>query len=94
LYRKATKVFEEKIGHFSKVIDVIPKKIIVKNLKNIWGSITKNKTINLNLNLMKAPEHVIDYIIIHELSHFKIKGHSHKFYLIYVIKVNAYKTEL
>lgn len=31
-------------------------------------------------NLMKAPEKVIDYIIIHELSHFKIKGHSHKFW--------------
>jgi len=44
------------------------------------GSLTKNETINLNLNLMKAPEHVIDYIIIHELSHFKIKGHSHKFW--------------
>ena len=29
---------------------------------------------------MKAPKDVIDYIIIHELCHFKIKGHSHKFW--------------
>jgi len=33
---KQKKVFEEKIGHFSKVKDVIPKKIVVKNLKNRW----------------------------------------------------------
>ena len=50
------------------------------NLKNRWGSLAKNKTINLNQNLLKAPEEVIDYIIIHELCHFKIKGHSHKFW--------------
>jgi len=80
LYRQTKKVFEEKIGHFSKVLNVNPKKVRIKNLKNRWGSLTKNKIINLNLNLMKAPEHVIDYIIIHELCHFKIKGHSHKFW--------------
>ena len=34
--------------------------------------------INLNYNLIKAPENVIDYIIIHELCHFKIKRHSHR----------------
>ena len=45
-----------------------------------FRSLAKNKTINLNQNLLKAPEEVIDYIIIHELCHLKIKGHSHKFW--------------
>jgi predicted metal-dependent hydrolase len=52
----------------------------MKDLRNIWGSVTKNKTINLNVNLLKAPEDIIDYIIIHELCHLKIKGHSHLFW--------------
>jgi predicted metal-dependent hydrolase len=65
---------------FSKILKVNPKKINIKNLKNRWGSITKERQINLNLNLIKAPEDVIDYIIIHELCHFKVKGHSHKFW--------------
>ena len=73
-------MFKDKVIKFSKTIRVNPKKIIVKNLKNRWGSLTKNQTINLNLNLIKSPEDVIDYMIIHELCHFKIKGHSHKFW--------------
>ena len=80
LYDKARNIFDEKIKHFSSVVGVTPKKLVLKKLKNRWGSLAKNKTMNLNLNLIKAPEDVIDYIIIHELCHFKIKGHSHKFW--------------
>ena len=29
---------------------------------------------------MKASEDIIDYIVIHELCHFKIKGHSYQFW--------------
>jgi predicted metal-dependent hydrolase len=57
-----------------------PSEVIIKNLKNRWGSATKDNVINLNVNLLKAPESVIDYIILHELCHLKIKEHSHKFW--------------
>jgi predicted metal-dependent hydrolase len=36
-------------------------------MKNRWGSLTKKGVINLNLNLVKAPEDIIDYIVLHEL---------------------------
>ena len=49
-------------------------------MKNRWGSLTKNKKIVLNINLLKTPEEIIDYIIIHELCHLKIQGHSHNFW--------------
>jgi predicted metal-dependent hydrolase len=41
---------------------------------------TKKGSINLNVNLLKAPEDVIDYIILHELCHLKIKEHSHHYW--------------
>ena len=44
------------------------------------GSATKANVINLNINLLNAPESVIDYIILHELCHLKIKEHSHHFW--------------
>ncbi len=81
LCSEANKIFVEKVNQYSnKVVDVKPKRILIKNLKNRWGSVTKNQTINLNVNLMKAPEDIIDYIIIHELCHFKVKGHSYQFW--------------
>ena len=59
----------------------------VPNLKNRWASITEDNDINLNVDLIKAPPEIIDYIIIHELCHFKIKGHSYNFCLEFDKKV-------
>jgi predicted metal-dependent hydrolase len=42
--------------------------------------IIKTGIISLNLNLVKAPEDVIDYIILHELCHLKIKEHTHHYW--------------
>lgn len=60
------------------------KQIIIKSLRNRWGSLSKNGTINFNFNLLKAPEDVIDYIVFHELCHLKIKENSHHYWnLVY-----------
>ena len=36
------------------------------------GHTTKKNEINLNINLMKAPINVIEYVILHEMCHLKI----------------------
>lgn len=77
---RAQKVFESKVKRCSKEIKVKVRQIIVKNLKKRWGSVTKTGVINLNLNLMKAPDDVIDYIVLHELCHLRIKEHSHHYW--------------
>ena len=80
LYHKANIIFKEKVHILSRVIGVKPNKIVIKNLKNRWVSMTKNNEINLNIDLIKAPPETIDYIIIHELCHFKMKGYSYNFW--------------
>jgi predicted metal-dependent hydrolase len=73
LREKAKDIFEDKVEKHYKNLGVKAKRIAVKNLRNRWGSLTKSCIINLNLNLIKAPEDVIDYIILHELCHLRIK---------------------
>ena len=81
LNQKAKEIFIIKINKYSKTIGVhSPQTIVLKNLKNRWGSVTKKDTLNLNRNLIKAPDDIIDYIIIHELCHLKISGHSHTYW--------------
>jgi predicted metal-dependent hydrolase len=45
-----------------------------------WGSFTQNKTILLNLALVKAPVTCIDYVIMHELCHLREPNHGPRFY--------------
>jgi predicted metal-dependent hydrolase len=94
LFYQSKNVFEEKIRRFSKTINVNPKKLITKNLKNRWGSATNKGIINLNYNLIKAPDEVIDYIIIHELCHFLIKDHSHRYWNLLKAYMTDYQTKI
>jgi predicted metal-dependent hydrolase len=94
LYHQAKNIFEKRIKRFGSKIDVSPKKIVLKNLRNRWGSVTKEGTINLNYNLIKAPDEVIDYIIIHELCHFLIKDHSHRYWNLLKAYVKDYKRKI
>ena len=77
---RAKSVFKHKVDEYSRKVGVKVQSITVKQLKNRWGSMTKTGSINLNVNLLKAPEKVVDYIILHEISHFKIKEHSHHYW--------------
>jgi predicted metal-dependent hydrolase len=80
LKEKAKPVFETKVKEYSMRLEVSVNLMVIKNLKNRWGSLTKNNNLNLNVNLLKAPEDVIEYIILHELCHIRIKEHSHYYW--------------
>ena len=55
--------------------------IDIKTMKSRWGSCvhTKNK-ICLNTELIKAPSHCIEYVIMHEMCHLKYPSHTKQFY--------------
>ena len=80
LLQQAQSIYKQKTKVYSTELGIQTPQVIIKNLKNRWGSATKDNIINLNANLLKAPEDVIDYIILHELCHLKVKEHSHHFW--------------
>lgn len=52
----------------------------IKNMRTRWGSCSKKNTINLNLHLVRLPDHLQDYILIHELVHTIHKNHGKEFW--------------
>lgn len=57
-------------------------KLYVRTQRTKWGNCTKEKNISLNWKLIKTPNLVIDYLIIHELVHTKIMNHTSQFWTL------------
>lgn len=56
------------------------KKVFIKTQKTRWGSCSSKNNINLNMKLTLLPAELMDYVIVHELVHTRIKNHSKEFW--------------
>jgi len=55
-------------------------RVFVRNQKTRWGSCSVKNNINLNVNLIRLPAALRDYVLLHELVHTRIKNHSPRFW--------------
>lgn len=56
--------------------------LTIRKMGTRWGSLSKNRTLTLNFDLIRAPRECIEYVITHELCHLKYHDHSANFYLL------------
>ncbi len=55
-------------------------KVFMRNQKTRWGSCSVKNNISLNMKLMRLPDEMIDYVLLHELVHTRIKNHNKTFW--------------
>jgi hypothetical protein len=55
-------------------------KVSVRNQTTLWGSCSARNNISLNINLLRLPADLRDYVILHELVHTRHKNHSKAFW--------------
>lgn len=57
-------------------------KVTIKHNSTNWGSCSARNNINLNLNLVRLPSVIRDYVLLHELCHLRHHDHGHAFHLL------------
>jgi len=81
LLRKEAKAFLPfRVAHLAEKYGFSYNRVFVKNIKTRWGSCSGKNNINLNIHLMRLPDHLIDYVILHELVHTLHRNHSRSFW--------------
>jgi len=56
------------------------KRVSIRNQKTRWGSCSHNNSISLNMKIIRLPQELMDYVLLHELVHTRIKNHSSEFW--------------
>ena len=57
-------------------------RLAIKDNRSNWGSCSSKNNINLNLRLMLVPEHLRDYVMLHELCHLRYHDHGPAFHAL------------
>lgn len=89
-------LFQKHVDHFYKVeakkyipkwaqiwaekMSLAPTEIRFRKTKRQWGSCSAKNVLSFNTMMMKLPQDVIQYIIVHELAHIKHKHHQKSFW--------------
>jgi len=77
---KGIEAITERVNFYSKEIGVNYQKIHLKKVSSIWGSCSPTNCLSFNRKLIMAPHEVVDYVIIHEVSHMIHRNHGHGFW--------------
>ena len=76
----AIQYIPERVEHFSRMMGLYPSTIKYRKMKRRWGSCDSKKELTFNIYLLKLSHELIDYVIVHELSHIKHMNHSKRFH--------------
>lgn len=80
-YRAEAKQYiETKLKEYAVKFGFTYNRVSIRSARSRWGSCSAKKNLSFNWKLIKAPQEVVDYVILHELVHTEIMDHSKRFW--------------
>lgn len=80
LMQQAKSNFTQRLNHFAPQLGVSWKKLSLSNASTRWGTASADGGIRLNWRLIHFKQDIIDYVVVHELSHLRVMNHSPLFW--------------
>jgi Predicted metal-dependent hydrolase len=80
LRKEAKRLLPQRTAMLAKAHNFSFSSVKIQSSKSRWGSCSSKRNINLSFYLLLLPQHLIDYVILHELCHTKEMNHSAKFW--------------
>lgn len=80
--RQAKAELPKRLAELASRYGFVYNKVTIKHNSTNWGSCSTRNNINLNLNIVRLPAPLRDYILLHELCHLKFHDHGQAFHLL------------
>lgn len=78
--KDAREILERRLAELAQLHNFQYNRVSIRNQQTRWGSCSSKDNISLNMKLLHLPEELIDYILLHELVHTRVKNHSKDFW--------------
>ena len=80
MQEQALVLFGQRLAHFAPQLGVRWTRLLLSNARTRWGSAKADGTVRLHWRLLQFRPEVIDYVVVHELSHLRVMNHSPAFW--------------
>jgi predicted metal-dependent hydrolase len=77
---EASRFLKTRLAQLAACNEMPFKKVSIRNQKTRWGSCSADNSISLNVRLASLPVELMDYVLLHELVHTRIKNHGDRFW--------------
>ena len=81
---------ETKVDRWNRHFKFVFNKISIRNSRTRWGSCSSKGTLCFNYKIAFLPEHLADYLVVHELCHLKERNHGKDFWSLVALVVPDY----
>jgi predicted metal-dependent hydrolase len=78
--QQAKRLIRKRVDELCPILGVTYSRLTIRNARTRWGSCSPRGNLSFNWKLAMVPGPVVDYVIIHELTHRKQMNHSRKFW--------------
>jgi len=92
--QEAQKHIPSHVVSWGEKMNLSPASLRFRKTKRQWGSCSGKNVLSFNTMMMKLPQDVIQYIIVHELAHIKHKHHQKAFWQLVEAYLPDYKTDV
>jgi predicted metal-dependent hydrolase len=91
-YKKRAKQYlSERVDFYEKMLKLKSGGLRITSAGKRWGSCSYHNHLSFSFRLIMAPPAVVDYVVVHELTHIREKNHSSKFWNLVVETFPDYK---
>jgi predicted metal-dependent hydrolase len=77
---RAQEAVEASVARWVAITGRAPKRVLVRNQRQRWGSCSPDGTLRFNWRLIMLAPALLDYVVVHELAHLEVPNHGPEFW--------------